>query len=317
MVAIDRSKTHIAVLAGGISNEREISLSSGKGVAASLQKLGYHVIFLDTRDLKTTFQALSTQQIDVAFLALHGKGGEDGTIQGLLELLHIPYTGSGVLASALGMDKARSKTCFKENDIPVAPSIHILQGEELSPETVISYLGETCVIKPNKDGSSVGITITHSKEEVEQALTHLFSVSNDILIEKYITGTEVTVVVLGNKDPQALPVIEIVPHAEFYDYEVKYSANGADHIIPARLPEDVYNKVQTYAVKAHKALGCKGMSRSDFIITNDGSCVILETNTIPGMTPTSLLPDAARAIGYDFGTVCEKIIEFALEDVPD
>ncbi|MBR2834962.1 MAG: D-alanine--D-alanine ligase [Coriobacteriales bacterium] len=313
MPALQHSEIRVAVLAGGTSNEREISLSSGDGVYKALKERGYYTIFIDTKDVVNMINQLVSQNITIAFVALHGKGGEDGTIQGILELLHIPYTGSGVLASALGMDKARAKICFKEHGIPIAPSLHLYKGQQISLENILTVIGEKCVVKPNKDGSSVGITIIHNAQELEDFLPSLFDVSDDMLIEKYVAGTEVTAVVLGNDNPNALPVIEIVPHAEYYDYHVKYSADGADHIIPARLDEAVYKQVQEYAVRAHKALGCRGMSRSDFIITPQGECVILETNTIPGMTPTSLLPDAAKHVGYDFGDVCEKILELALE----
>ena len=308
-----RSKMHIAVLSGGSSNEREISLSSGREVMKALQGMGYTCEMLDPLQPDHMIERLLHGQFDVVFIALHGTGGEDGTIQGLCDLLGLVHTGSGVLASALAMDKARAKICFADNGIPVSPSVHIRKGQQINVDEIIEIVGEKCVVKPNRDGSSVGTHIIHNVGELHAIMETLFEVSDDMIIEKYISGTEVTVVVLGNDEPWALPVIEIVPHAEFYDFVVKYSENGAEHIIPARLSEDIYKRVQEYAVKAHEALGCRGMSRSDFIIQSDGKCVILETNTIPGFTPTSLLPDAARHDGYDFGAICEKIIELALE----
>ena len=256
---------------------------------------------------------LLDEPYDVVFLALHGKGGEDGLIQGVCETLGIPYTGSGVLASALAMDKGRAKTFYRSCGIPVAASVSISCGESWSVDAVAEAIGFPCVVKPVDDGSSLGMSIVREAAELPQAVEEVMGRGQDVLVEAFVDGVEITVPVLGNDDPEVLPVIEIVPHDAFYSYEVKYVANGADHIIPARLDPEVYARAQEYAVRAHKALGCAGESRSDFIVTKEGVPVILETNTIPGMTQTSLLPDAARVAGYSFPEVCARLIGYALE----
>lgn len=309
----DPSNTRVALLVGGSSNERAISLSSGEQVHKALEKAGYIVEVIDTQDARAAFERLIDGGFDVAFLALHGKGGEDGTIQGACETIGLPYTGSGVLASALAMDKARSKAFYVQNGLSVAPSVTLRHDEPYTIDELVAQVGEQCVVKPIDDGSSLGMSIVHQLDELPAALTKAFANGQDIMIEAYVRGTEITVAVLGNENPEPLPVIEIVPHDEFYSYEVKYAAAGADHIIPARLAPEVYERAQNYAVRAHRALGCSGLSRSDFIVTDDGIPVILETNTLPGMTETSLLPDAARHAGYDFPAVCSRIIELALE----
>jgi len=305
--------TRVAVLAGGTSNERTVSLSSGSQVCSALIDAGYDAQMFDTQDAMATIHALMDGSFDVAFIALHGKGGEDGCIQGLCETLGIPYTGSGVAASAIAMDKARSKVLYSHAGIPTAASCTLINGAPYDVDAVVRAVGEKCVVKPIGDGSSVGMSIVHEPAELDAALAKAFDTGQDVLVEAYIQGTEITVAVLGNNDPQALPVIEIVPHAEFYDFEVKYSAAGADHVIPARLDPAVYALAQEYALVAHRALGCRGVSRSDFIVTPQGVPYILETNTIPGMTATSLLPDTARHAGYEFPALCAKLVELALE----
>ena len=303
----------VAILYGGVSDEREVSLASGQNAYDALNAAGVDVELIDTRDGREALRRLADGDYAAAFIALHGKGGEDGTIQGALEMLQIPYTGSGVAASATAMDKSRSKAMYALAGLAVARSVTLASPTSMSVEEIGRAVGDKCVVKPCGDGSSVGMSIVHNPAELPHALEVAFACGQKVMVEEYVAGTEVTVAVLGNDDPEPLPVIEIVPHAEFYDYEVKYSANGADHIIPARLEADVYERVQTAAVHAHKALGCRGVSRSDFIIRDDGTPVILETNTIPGMTATSLLPDTARKVGMDFGQVCLKLLELALE----
>lgn len=313
MQVANTSVTRVAVLAGGTSNERTVSLSSGSQVCAALASAGYDACMLDTQDAASTLQALLSGAYDVAFIALHGKGGEDGCIQGLCETLGIPYTGSGVMASAVAMDKARSKILYQSCGIPTAASCTLQHGASYSVDDIVAVVGEKCVVKPIGDGSSVGMSIVHEPTELPAALAKAFETGQDVLVESFVAGTEITVAVLGNTDPQALPVIEIVPHAEFYDFEVKYSATGADHVIPARIDPAAYAKAQEYALRAHNVLGCRGVSRSDFIVTAQGVPYILETNTIPGMTQTSLLPDAARHAGYEFPALCSKLIELAVE----
>lgn len=313
MQALDPSKIRVAVLAGGTSNERAVSLVSGEQVHRALTAAGYENELIDTQNASLAVERLANGGFDVAFIALHGKGGEDGAMQGVCEVLGIPYTGSGILASALSMDKARSKTIYRANDIPTAVSVTLRRGEGYDVPAIVDAVGEKCVVKPSADGSSVGMSIVHEPAELEAAVERAFAAGSDVLVESFVSGTEITVAVIGNGEPQALPIIEIVPHHEFYDYEVKYQANGAEHVIPARLEPAVYERAQALAVKAHQALGCRGMSRSDFIVDPQRGPVILETNTIPGMTPTSLLPDAARHAGYDFPALCSLIVEYALE----
>jgi D-alanine-D-alanine ligase len=303
----------VAVLYGGFSDERTVSLTSGEQVNKALVGEGIKADLIDTQDGREALGKLIAGDYDVAFIALHGKGGEDGTIQGALETLKIPYTGSGVAASAVAMDKARSKASYGLAGLDIAKSVTLAHPGDMSAEQIVAAVGQKCVVKPCGDGSSVGMSIVHEAAELPHALEVAFACGQTVMVESYVTGTEVTVAVLGNDDPQPLPVIEIVPHAEFYDFEVKYSANGAEHIIPARLDPQVYERVQQASVRAHKALGCRGVSRSDFIITADGTPVILETNTIPGMTPTSLLPDAASKAGMSFAQVCVRLLELALE----
>ncbi len=314
MSTLNPSEIRVAVLAGGTSSEREVSLASGEQVCLALTSVGYYNEFIDTKDAFQTIDKLEKGGFDVAFIALHGKGGEDGCIQGLCEFIGIPYTGSGVLSSALSMDKSRSKLVYQEHGIPTAPFVSIGRGKAHDIDEIIAAVGEKCVVKPVGDGSSVGITIVRDRAQLEEALNVAFATGEDAIVESFIEGVEVTVAVLGNDTPEALPIIEIVPHAEFYDFRVKYEKNGADHIIPARIDKDVYELTQRYAVQAHRGLGCRGVSRSDFIIDPERGPVILETNTIPGMTPTSLLPDTARYQGYDFPTLCSMLVEFALED---
>ena len=316
MQHVDPSSVRIAVVAGGVSHEREVSLASGSQVQAALTKAGFDNELIDTQDAAAAIRRLVDGNFDLVFIALHGKGGEDGAIQGVCETLGLPYTGSGILASSTAIDKSRSKVVYRHHGIPVATSVTLHRGLPYSLDDILVAVGEKCVVKPIGDGSSVGMSIVHRSCELPEALAKAFETGEDVLVEAYVVGTEITVAVLGNDEPEALPVIEIVPHAEFYNYEVKYSASGAEHIIPARLDPQTYAKAQEYAVAAHRALGCRGMSRSDFIVDPERGPVILETNTIPGMTETSLLPDTARHAGYDFPALCTRIVELALEPRP-
>jgi D-alanine-D-alanine ligase len=252
----------------------------------------------------------------VVFIALHGKGGEDGTIQGMLELMGLPYTGSGVLASALAMDKGMAKRLFRTASIPVLPEIAVRQGEPLDglAERVRKELsGFPAFVKPNAEGSTFGCSLVPSAERFEQAVMEALKYDPIALIEPYVRGMEITVGVLGNAGEtlEALPVIEIVPKSEYYDYESKYAEGGSEHIIPARLPEEVQRRAQAVALQCHELLGCRGMSRTDLIVSGD-SFWVLEVNTIPGMTPTSLLPQAAAHAGIPFATLLDRIIASAL-----
>lgn len=305
------SDCRVALLAGGKSGEREISLASGKGAGDALVEAGFDVTVLDPA-VPADLKRLIDGPFDVAFLCLHGKYGEDGTMQGLLEVIGLPYIGSGVWSSALAMDKAKSKLYYQNEGIPTPPSVVIHAGDNVNVTEIVASLGEHCVVKPGTEGSALGVYIVSGAEEVAEAITKALAIDDEVLVERYIKGTELTVAVLGNEKPEALPIIEIVPTNEFYDFESKYAPGGSQHICPARLDEKTTAYVQDLAVKAHQTLLCRGVSRSDFILEDDGSCWILETNTIPGMTGTSLLPDAGRAAGISFPELCTKLIEYAL-----
>lgn len=302
----------VALLAGGTSGERNISIASGKGAKAALEDAGFEVVWIDPAEEKD-LKRLIDEKFDVAFLTLHGKMGEDGTIQGLLEVLGIPYTCSGVQASAIAIDKIKSKIMYMIGDIPTAPFEQLIYGQELDYEGLVEKVGIPCVVKAAREGSSLGVEIVEDAAVLPEAIERVFAVDKLALIESYIKGTEVTCAILGNSDPRALPLIKIVPKGESYDFESKYAPGGSEHICPAPIEEDITKKVQEYAIVAHKVLGCRGVSRSDFIIDEQGIPWILETNTIPGMTPTSLLPDAAHVDGMSFPELCIKLIEFALE----
>ena len=307
----DPCECRVALLAGGKSGEREISLASGEGARHALEEAGFDVTVLDPAE-KEDLKRLIDGPFDVAFLCLHGKYGEDGTMQGLLEIIGLPYTGSGVWSSALAMDKAKAKVYYERDGIPTPPSIVLHAGEEFAAADVIRALGSHCVVKPGTEGSALGVYIVEGAEAVADAVKKALEIDDEVLIERYIKGKELTVAVIGGDHPQALPIIEIVPKSDFYDFESKYAPGGSQHLCPAPLAPDVAAMVQDLAVRAHESLSCRGMSRSDFILEEDGSCWTLETNTIPGMTGTSLLPDAARAAGMSFPELCTKLIQIAL-----
>ena len=312
-MALDPTTINVALLAGGASGEREISLASGAGAKAALEEAGFTVTVFDPAS-KEDLKDLVSGQFDVAFICLHGRYGEDGTIQGLLEILGIPYIGSGVWSSALAMDKARAKVFYRHFGINTPPSATLHAGKPYDIERIVERVGFPCVVKPANEGSALGVHIVEDKQALEQAISKVFTLDAEILVETYIKGTELTVSVLGNEEPEALPIIEIVPKNDFYDFESKYAPGGSEHICPARLSVEDTAKVQEMAIAAHKALGCTGVSRTDIIMDGNGVCWTLETNTVPGMTSTSLLPDAARAAGYTFAELCTRLIAYALED---
>ena len=306
----------IAVLAGGWSDEREISLDSGRACKKALEAAGFASVELLNVADEDFMAHLLEGSYDLAFVAMHGRYGEDGCVQGLLEVMHIPYTFSGVLASAVGTAKDVAKTLYRVADIPTPEGVELLPGQMLSQDEcddIVSRLGLPIFVKPAGNGSSFGITRVTDPAQLPQAIDLAGSQGDVVLVEQCIEGTEITVPVLGNHDAEALPIVEIVTGAEFYDIKVKYEPSELHHIIPARLDPETYALAQTYAVRAHQVLGCRGVSRSDFIVTAEGKPYILETNTIPGMTETSLLPDSARHAGIEFPQLCRKIVELALE----
>ena len=307
-------KLTVALLAGGISSEREVSLHSGEQVYEALDKSKYEV---KRYDPKTDLALLvnDASKIDIALIILHGPYGEDGTVQGLLELLNIPYQGSGVLGSALAMNKAVTKQLYEKSDLPVPPYIIYDRSEHVDADACVKQIGLPLVVKPVEGGSSVGMSIVNSTAELQNALVKAIAYDNSILVESYIDGTELTVGVIGNKKLKAFPVIEIIPdknHA-FFDYEAKYTAGITQEICPARLDEEATLEAQSYAKIAHQALFCRGYSRTDMIL-QDKKIYVLETNTIPGMTATSLLPQAAQAAGIDFTRLLDRLIELGLEE---
>lgn len=309
MSTTDRTKNSaamkIAVLMGGLSAEREVSLKSGTAVHQALVAQGFNAVAVDVgRDLP---RVLLAEGIEAAFIALHGRYGEDGCVQGLLELLGIPYTGSGVLASALAMHKLYSKQAFAAAGILTAPFHRFRRNEPV----VLADLafGLPLVVKPVQEGSSVGISIVKEERELAAALELAFRYDAEILLEQFIKGQEVQVGIL---DDRPIGAIEIVPKNEFYDYEAKYTDGMAEHIFPARLAPALYEKAQQVGLQAHQALGCSGYSRVDLLVTPAGECYVLEVNTLPGMTELSLLPEiAAKGAGLTFEALVKRIIESA------
>jgi D-alanine-D-alanine ligase len=296
-----RASPHVVVLLGGPSSEREVSLSTGRGCAEALRGEGYRVTELDAgADLAARLETLAP---DVVFNALHGRWGEDGIVQGVLEWLRLPYTHSGVLASATAMDKTRTKDIYRAHGLPVAPSRMVAreavgQGHVMAPPYVV---------KPNAEGSSVGIYIVH---EGDAPVTLPDTMPEMVMVEAYAPGRELTCTVLGD---EALTLTEIVTDG-WYDYDAKYAEGGSRHVLPAELPGEIFEACRAFALRAHHALGCRSISRTDFrwdeARGSDG-LVLLETNTQPGMTPTSLTPEQAALAGIGFGALCAQLVEDA------
>lgn len=296
----------VALLSGGISGERAVSLVSGKSVEEALIEAGFNVVMLDPAK-KEDLRVLIEESFDVAFLALHGKGGEDGTIQGFLETIGLPYTGSGVWSSATAVNKITSKFFYREADIPTPQSM-IIDSADVEVQQIIDRVGSHCVVKAATEGSALGVYLCNGEEEIAAAVQKVFTVDSSAFVEAFVDGEEFTVGVLGNDDPKALPVIKIIPSHEFYDYESKYAAGGSQHLCPAPLNDENTAYAQDLALRAHKVLGCRGVSRTDLMQDKEGRFWVLETNTLPGMTPTSLLPDAARVMGMDFCQLCTQMV---------
>ncbi len=296
--------TRVAVLLGGISAEREVSRTSGTQVSAALEQAGFEVTRIEvTEDLAALLRAL-TPRPDVVFNALHGRFGEDGVIQGVLDYLGIPYTHSGVRASAMAMDKAAAKAVFAAAGLPVAPHrvIDIVELTDHDP------LPPPYVVKPVNEGSSVGVSIVRDGDNDRARVVAEWHYG-PAMVEQYIPGRELTVGVL---EDHALAVTEILSAETFYDYRAKYAAGGSRHVVPAEIPADIAKQAMDIALAAHKALGCRGASRADLRYDDEtGRLVLLEVNTQPGMTPTSLLPEQAAYTGMDFPTLCTWMVERA------
>lgn len=310
-----RQDLRIAVLAGGTSDEREISLASGKNVVHALTEAGYGSVELIDPAAPTFLEHMTGDGWDAAFIALHGIGGEDGRIQHVLEFLGIPYTASSPLASGIAMDKDLSKLLYRRAGLPVAPSVTFGHADMPPLEEIVAVVGEQSFVKPVVNGSSYGISLAKDPSELANAIEVAFEHGEKVMVEKRVFGTECSVAAVGDGETlRALPVVEIlVPEqSEFYDLEVKYADPKDLHRIPACLPENVYTQVQEIACRAHEALGLYGISRTDMIVTEDGP-VILETNNIPGMTPESLVPDEARHAGIPFSELCAELVDLALK----
>jgi len=301
---------HVGVLMGGWSSEREVSLVSGAGVVKALQEKGYQVRAIDVqRDLTGLITNLNAlPKVDVVFNALHGRGGEDGCIQGVLEFLNLPYTHSGVLASAVAMDKPLTRKLAEMAGVPVAKGV-VAHRTEVQARDV---LPPPYVVKPTNEGSSVGVRIVQKNDNYTILAEDSWIYGEEVLVEEYIRGHELTVAVLGDR---ALNVTELTPHAGFYDYTNKYTGGMTDHVIPAPVPEEVRLKAMEYALTMHKALGCNGVSRSDFRWDDErpgtSGLFFLEINTQPGLTPLSLVPEQANHEGISYADLCEWLVEKA------
>lgn len=297
---------NIAILAGGNSSERDISLKSAQEVRDHLNTQKYKISFFDFPKDIPDFLA-RYKDIDVVLPIFHGHGGEDGTIQGFLETLGVRYAFSGVAAHALALNKHFTKIFFENIDIPTASSI-VLQKNRIIPDTIELPV----VIKPVHGGSSIGISLARTAQELQKGVDEARILEDEVLIEKYVVGEEYTVAVLGNEHPEALPVVSIKPKNSFFDLEAKYDATLCAEICPAPMRKSLAQKLQDLALKAHAGLGCRGVSRTDFIVTKGNKFYVLETNTIPGLTKESLLPKAAQAAGYSFPELLDKIITLAM-----
>ncbi len=301
----------IGVLAGGLSSEREISLKTGRNIFESLKRSGYNAYFIDAGDDLLE----KIRSVDIAFLALHGRFGEDGTVQGMLEILKIPYTGSGVLSSAVVLDKILTKKIFIQEDIPTPPFIELdLNGpipelDGLKKEIGIKT-GYPLVVKPNSEGSTIGIRTIFDSSQLEDGIEEAARYDKRILLEKYIEGRELTVGIIG-LEPETLPIIEIKPKSGFFDFDSKYKSDLTEYIIPADLEKGIAENIMEISMNCHKILGCSGISRVDFILDSAGTPYVLETNTMPGMTSTSLVPMAANAVGISFDLLVEIILDSA------
>ena len=291
----------IGVLLGGLSAEREISLKTGKASLQALQKLGYDAVAIDVK--QNLPQQLQEAGVEVAFIALHGRFGEDGRVQGLLEMLQIPYTGSGVMASSMAIDKVMTKQLLVYYQL-LTPQFDFMRPGDSANDLLLRCKELPLIVKPSREGSTIGITIAHNQDVLNSGIEMAAAMDGTVLVEEYIDGSELTVSVLNG---EALPVIQIVPKSGFYDYQAKYTTGATEYILPAPMTAASYELIQNAAVNACRALGCRGAARVDFMF-REGEFFCIEVNTIPGMTETSLLPKAAQAAGIDFPQLVEMIL---------
>lgn len=298
----------VAVLLGGTSAEREVSLKSGAAVLAGLREAGIDAYPIDPKSYAVT--QLKADGYNKVFIALHGRGGEDGTLQGVLEFLNLPYTGSGVMASALTMDKLRTKLLWQGSNLAVSPyvALNCDQLAQLNVDDIIQNLGLPLIVKPSNEGSSVGMSKVNSAEELQPALQEAFKHDTCVLVEKWLSGPEFTVAILGD---EVLPSIRIQPAGVFYDYQAKYLSDETEYFCPSGLSDEQEAEIRALALSAYQAVGCQGWGRVDVMMDSDGQFYLLEVNTAPGMTTHSLVPMAARQSGLSFSQLVVKILALA------
>ena len=304
----------IVVVMGGTSTEAEISRQTGNAILKALQSKGYNAVGMELNP-PTFAEDIKKVDCAIVFNALHGKFGEDGILQGTLEMLGIPYTGSGVLAAAVTMDKAASKRVFVAEGIST-PRSHTYQSYEMQQRDLAAEIeqefGLPVVVKAASQGSSIGVYIVEQPAELAEALKEAFTYNDEVLVEQFIKGMELTVAVWGNAaEQQAFPIIEITTESGRYDYDSKYTKGASHHIIPARVSDAKTQEIQALAIKTFQACGCRGVARVDMMLGEDGTPYVIEVNSVPGMTELSLVPDAGRAMGVEFPELCEHILELA------
>ncbi|MBV8759838.1 MAG: D-alanine--D-alanine ligase [Deltaproteobacteria bacterium] len=301
----------VAVVMGGLSSEREVSLNTGAGVVAALQEKRWDTVAVDWRTGTSLPRLLEEAGAQIVWNALHGTYGEDGAVQGLCQCMGLPCTGSGILASALAMDKVMSKRIFESNSVPTPRWVllpHDGPADGSDATTALASWQLPCVVKPANEGSSVGVSIVEERAQLADAVAQARKHHGEVIVEDYIAGTEVFVGIL---DGRVLGSVEVRPATKFYDYEAKYKRTDTQYLIPPQLPGDVIERAESFALAAYTALGCSGHARPDLRISTAGDAYVLEVNTLPGMTKTSLLPKIARAAGMDYATLCEQILASA------
>lgn len=306
-------KMRVAVVMGGPSKERDVSLNTGNAILNALKEKGYDAVGIDMEPEHIVDQ-LKASGATVVFNAVHGLYGEDGRLQGVLEMLGIPYTGSRVLASALAMDKFFTKHLFENNHVPTAKCLYITKQDAEDPkERIKKELGIPCVVKPAAQGSSIGVTIVKDEQQLDAALKDAFTYGDRVLAEAFFKGKEVAAGVMMGDDGKAvgMPLVLIEPHVNFYDFHNKYTKGATTYTCPAPFDAETTKRLQKIAVAAYNALGCSGVARTDLMLADDGTAIALEVNTVPGMTATSLIPKAAAAMGLSFPDLCEKILKTA------
>ena len=311
------NKIRIAVLSGGWSKERSVSIKSGRAVLAALDKRKYDMVSFDPKeDLNVLWQ--QRNEFDLVFNLLHGKFGEDGRIQGLLDVFGIPFVGSGVLASAMTMNKRVTKNVYRSVGLRVPKDIILKKGETITVDKIKDILGTPVVIKPVSEGSSIGISIMENESDILAGIEKAFEFDLEVLLEEYVSGKEITCAVLGRKHLVTLPLVEIVPKDthRFFDFDAKYTAGETNEICPAQIESHLQNMAFEIAENAHRALHCRDWSRTDMIIKND-EIYLLETNTIPGMTETSLVPLAAKGNGWSLSNLLDRMINTCMAEIDD